>query len=361
MSLVEEINRIRTSILEGRFSNESSISQGIVLPILQSLGWQTFDVRQVSPEYTVGGRRVDFALLNRRNQPVVFIEVKMLGNIEQGEQQLFEYAFHQGVPFLVLTDGKEWNFYLPLTQGNYQDRKVYKLDLIERDIETIIEKLTRYLLFDDIISGSAYELAKNDLSELTRHRMAQEAIPHAWRSLLINDNEKIIELLVDKVEDICGIKPDKATCEEFLESMQNANFFPRNITDNNFIDEPDNAPTNRIRRLGYNFEGHFYSARSAREVMIGIIKKMSERDPTFLERFARRAHSNQRNYISRNRMELYPNRPDLCNDDSMAREFLPGWWIGLNYSKNSIEKIIKIAFEVSGIRVNNEFQYYLGR
>jgi len=360
MDLVEEINRIRTSITEGRFSNESSISQGIVLPILQSLGWQTFDVRQVSPEYTVGGRRVDFALLDKRNQPMVFIEVKMLGNIEQGEQQLFEYAFHQGVPFLVLTDGKEWNFYLPLTQGNYQDRKIYKLDFIERDTETIVEKLTRYLSFNDIISGVAYELAKNDLSELTRHRKAQEAIPEAWQSLIINKNEKIIELLIDKVEDICGIKPDKETCEQFLEKVQNSNIFPIGIASPRVTNRGEVRPSEGVRTLGYRFNGIFFQARSAREVMIEIIKKMSERDPTFLDRFAEQAHGDQRNYISRNRMELYPNRPDLSKDNSMAREFLPGWWIGLNLSKSSIDKIIKMAIEVSGLRLNDDITYFLG-
>jgi hypothetical protein len=33
----------------------------------------------------------------------------------------------------VLTDGQEWHFFLPTEQGDYGERRVYKLDLLERD------------------------------------------------------------------------------------------------------------------------------------------------------------------------------------------------------------------------------------
>ena len=67
----------------------------------------------------------------------VFIEVKRVGGIKGGDRQLFEYAFHEGVPMALLTDGQEWHFYLPLEQGSYQDRRLYKLDMINRPVEEI--------------------------------------------------------------------------------------------------------------------------------------------------------------------------------------------------------------------------------
>ena len=55
--------------------DESSTKQSVVLRLLSLCGWDPFDPSQVVPEYTVGTRRVDFAL-----QPgsvnTVFIEVK---------------------------------------------------------------------------------------------------------------------------------------------------------------------------------------------------------------------------------------------------------------------------------------------
>ena len=43
-------------------SVEEAVRQGAVLPILVQLGWDTFNVREVIPEYSVGGGRVDYCL-----------------------------------------------------------------------------------------------------------------------------------------------------------------------------------------------------------------------------------------------------------------------------------------------------------
>ncbi|MBP0633710.1 MULTISPECIES: hypothetical protein [unclassified Cupriavidus] len=76
---------------------------------------------------------------------IAFIEVKQIGQSDGAERQLFEYAFHAGVPMAVLTDGREWNFFLPGEQGDYRKRRVYKLDLVERDVRESVERLERYL------------------------------------------------------------------------------------------------------------------------------------------------------------------------------------------------------------------------
>ena len=55
-----------------------------------------------------------------------------LGAADDGVRQALEYAFHTGVPFVVLTDGKTWSFYLPAEQGSYEERRIHKLDLFER-------------------------------------------------------------------------------------------------------------------------------------------------------------------------------------------------------------------------------------
>lgn len=62
------------------------------------------------------------------------------------ERQLFENAFHDGVPMATFTDGREWEFFLPAEQGAYVDRRVYKLDIAERDTKECAQRLERYLL-----------------------------------------------------------------------------------------------------------------------------------------------------------------------------------------------------------------------
>jgi len=76
---------------------------------------------------------VDFALCHPPGKPVTLIEAKQIGQSDGAERQLFEYAF-DGVPMAILTDGREWNVFLPGEQGSYSERHVYKLDLMERDL-----------------------------------------------------------------------------------------------------------------------------------------------------------------------------------------------------------------------------------
>lgn len=45
MGIEHEIEAIRGGIKAGRFSNEASVSQGIVLRLLHALGWPTYDRR----------------------------------------------------------------------------------------------------------------------------------------------------------------------------------------------------------------------------------------------------------------------------------------------------------------------------
>ena len=109
--------------------DESATKQGVVLRLLSIAGWDTFDVSQVVPEYTVGTRRVDYAL--RPGTPnAVFIEVKRTGeNLERHQQQLLEYCFQEGVNLAVLTNGRTWWLYLPLQAGSWEQRRFLTIDL----------------------------------------------------------------------------------------------------------------------------------------------------------------------------------------------------------------------------------------
>ena len=107
MGIEQEIEGIRAGIKAGRFSNEASVSQGIVLRLLNALGWPTYDTDAVWPEYSLSGKRVDYALCSPPSKPIAFIEVEQIGQSDGAERQLFEYAFHIGVPMAILTDGRE--------------------------------------------------------------------------------------------------------------------------------------------------------------------------------------------------------------------------------------------------------------
>lgn len=68
------INQIKSNT-RLNYYDETQTKQAIILPLLQYLGWNVFDVEEVAPEFLVENKRIDFALrINNNNQ--VFIEVK---------------------------------------------------------------------------------------------------------------------------------------------------------------------------------------------------------------------------------------------------------------------------------------------
>ena len=128
MSVKEDIEDIRNRLDNDQYTTEASVSTGIVLRLLIALGWPVHNPTAVKPEYTVEGRRVDFALFAPESRLRVFIEVKPVEQIQAGEEQLFEYATHCGVPIAILTDGQEWRFYHPGGEGSYEERRVCTLE-----------------------------------------------------------------------------------------------------------------------------------------------------------------------------------------------------------------------------------------
>jgi len=93
MDLDNHITEIQKGIREGLFTNEASVSQGIVLRILQALNWPTNDTQIVWPEYMLEGRRVDYALCHPPKNPVILIEVKMIGKSHKAENSYLSMSF----------------------------------------------------------------------------------------------------------------------------------------------------------------------------------------------------------------------------------------------------------------------------
>lgn len=228
MALEDTIADVVGKLREGAFPNEQSVSQGIVLRILSDLHWDVFENSVVWPEYaTAGGGRADFALCEPRSKPKVLIEVKQPGKSQGGVRQSLEYAFHTGVPFVVLTDGQTWSFYLPAEAGNYEDRRVFKLDLYDQPADRSAAILERYLHWEGVASGKALESARSEYRSQARRTLARQAIPEAWMQLVEQRDELLIELVGAAVESKEGIQPSDRDVAEFLQSLSSP-FIPSN-------------------------------------------------------------------------------------------------------------------------------------
>lgn len=368
MKLSQHIEEIRIGIKGGRFSNEASVSQGIVLRLLSTLGWPTWDTEVVCPEYGLEGRRVDFALCDPPSKPKMFIEVKQVGQSDGAERQLFEYAFHKGVPSAILTDGREWHFFLPAEAGDYRERRVYKLDLIERENEECVRRFERYLKYDAVKTGDAHSAARQDYRDITREREIHDALPQAWQKIVEEEDELLIELLAERVESLCGYKPDPDTVAHFLSknvALRDTFSPPQVPSSKNFTRPvlkpalPISQPSGGVSAIGFMFKGQFTSCRNARDVLISVIELFSDKDQTFINRFASLPkHGRTRRYVARERTDLYPGRPDLAEEHS--HQLKSGYWVGTNISKKQVERIVTMACEVAGLTFGIDLKINFG-
>lgn len=368
MDLEKHIEEIRLAIKAGRFVNEAAVSQGIILRLLHALSWPAYDTQIVCPEYSLQGRRVDYALCHPPGKPIAFVEVKQIGQSEGAEKQLFEYAFHIGVPLAILTDGQEWNFFLPGEQGDYGERRVYKLDIVERDISECVARLTRYLHYEAIVSGVAIEAAREDYRNVSRDRQMKSTLPKAWARLLEDEDELLLELVADRVESLCGYKPDPDTVAYFLKekvalksSLPATSQLPFRSPAPAPIAVPNSQRTRsnqKLSSIGFVLDGQYYQARNAREVLEGVFEALIKRDATILERFAALPkHGQKRRYLARNIDDLYPGRPDLARK---SRQLSAGWWFSTNHSCAEIKKIIEMVCEVAHLKYGKDLQVNVG-
>ena len=149
---VEQIrNTVSLSVLD-----ESATKQGVVLRLLSLAGWDTFDISQVVPEYTVGTRRVDYAL--RPGSPKHRVHrgpsapAKTWKDINSS---CWSTAFQEGVKLAVLTNGRTWWLYLPLQAGSWEQRRFLTIDLEVQEPSVVESRFLEYLSPERVGSGQA--------------------------------------------------------------------------------------------------------------------------------------------------------------------------------------------------------------
>lgn len=355
MNLTEHITEIQRTIRAGQFSNEAAVSRGIVMRLLQALNWPIFDTNIVWPEYRLESIFVDYALCHPPSKPAVIIEVKNIGKLENADSKLFEYAFRAGVPMAILTDGQEWHFYLPAGKGSILERRFYKLDILKRDIDEIVNRFERYLLYEKIRNGEALKAARAEHDSASIAREVKTHIPMAWKKIIEEQDSILIDLISEKVADLCGYKPEPDLVSAFL--LEQLTTPPQQIPEVPQIREQTILTPQRTGRIGYTLHGKTTHLRSAIEVLVHVLNELSKKDANFITRLVSRKHGRSRRYVAQTRDELYPGRPDLAE---YSKQLLNGWWVGTNYSKSDISKIIQLACEVAGLRFGNDLIANLG-
>jgi len=215
------IDRLKTDRRIETF-DEASTKQAIVLRLLSLLGWDTFNTDEVTPEYSVAGKRVDYSLrLNNLNK--AFIEVKRIGiELENHQEQLLNYSFQQGIKLAVLTNGVTWWLYLPLNEGSWEQRKFYTIDVLQQGADNIASKFIDFLSKDNINSGKAIQNAEIIYRGQQKINILEQTLPKAWNKIIEEADDLLIDLINETAEKICGFKADTELVEHFLSKNKEA-------------------------------------------------------------------------------------------------------------------------------------------
>ncbi|MDA2933257.1 type I restriction endonuclease [Acidobacteria bacterium AH-259-D05] len=213
------IETLRTNPRLNAF-DEAATKQAIILPLLHQLGWNTYNIDEVTPEFSVENRRVDYSLrLNNTNE--VFLEIKKAGeDLERFQEQLLDYSFRQGVELAVLTNGKTWWFYLPTKKGDWKTRKFYTIDLIQQEPEDVVQRFIDLLSRNTVQTGKALQHAESIYKGKQKKKLIEETIPEAWNKIITEPDSLLIDLLSETTENICGFKPETDETTRFLKTYE---------------------------------------------------------------------------------------------------------------------------------------------
>lgn len=342
-ALTATIADIRDRLRRGEFPDEAKVSQGIVMRVLNDLDWPVFDTTVVTREYSIQGRRVDYALIGKFRTPSVLLEVKRVGNIEVGEEQLFAYAFRQGTPIIALTDGRSWRLYLTTGEGSFEDRRFAAVDLVEGDPEQNATALRRYLSRESVLDGQARKRAEADLDSRWRQRKAEEALPSVWSRLAEDRDGPLVELVRSRVQDECGIAPSAEAVVSFLQDTRMERHpapIPRPVP----APRPAPTPTRPQGGTSFTLDGATRSFRTNTELLAAVFSDLARRDAAFLERFAATQSGGKR--VSRTPDDLDPGR-------RKAHARLPGgWWIDAGMPDKG--RLIQKACQVAGLEFGRD-------
>lgn len=201
-------------ILERDFDplEEVAVKQGIIQPLLGKVGWDTEDINEVYPELPLTGGKVDYAL-RVDEKALVLVEAKRWkASLTDGdERQLRDYcvASKPGPGLAVLTNGREWRFYLrPLRPRKGQEpelRQFLAFDITTHELGEVEANFRSYLDREAVKNGDAVKAAGKLFEEQQKKAALYAIIDRAIDGAAL----KLPTIIAEEVERSTGNRPSE--------------------------------------------------------------------------------------------------------------------------------------------------------
>ena len=363
--LIDTLNKAIERIRSGKLNTEAQVKQSAIMPIIRALGWDHENPDEFRSEYPIPDslKRADYALCRSYDRPLVFIEAKKHRHAdENGEDQLFKYAYGQGVPFLILTDGDAWNFYLSMGEGLPTERRFYRVILTAADkIENHARNFVRFLEKENVLSGESDIYAKKQHDSNKNREKAREEIPKVWRSLLEQPESELRDILAINVANKCGMEPEPDDLDAFLQkqlglprSSQSSPPAPSQPAPSRPAEKRQSRPVTHNsgngKIVGYVFNGQERYIGSANHTLAAIVQEFAKDNPQFLLHFAAETGGRTRRLVAQNKEDLY----DLPHLRDYAIALDDGWWLGSNISAAQVGRYIELACKISRVNFGSQ-------
>ena len=209
MSLTESISELAKHVRSQNeyMTNEEAVRNASVEPFIRLLGFCISNLREVFPEYRVGEKNADYAILHN-DKPVIVIETKKATNTlgKDDWEQLAGYFIETKARYGILTNGHNFNIYLETDPGVMSKDPFLVIDLYEFREEMVsdLQHLTKSYLDDEHAAALRQRWRKNtgsaipvqELFEYPIHAIYLEQRLEAWLVVdsVMNWHKEIIHI-----------------------------------------------------------------------------------------------------------------------------------------------------------------------
>ncbi|MDP4183053.1 MAG: type I restriction enzyme HsdR N-terminal domain-containing protein, partial [Bacillota bacterium] len=284
MGFKEEILTLTNQILARKefVSNEETTKHSLIVPFIQTLGYDVFNPLEVRPEYTADfgkkkTEKVDYAIF-KDGTPVMFIEAKDIKeNLNNHDAQLSRYFNSTpSIKVAVLTNGIKYKFFTDLKTNNIMDSQpFFELDVhnVNDYYISILQKFSKEAFDIEQIISTAEELTymSNINSRLVN---LFESPTDEFIKLLIKDfNIRVTSTVLEKFRPIV-----KKSIKDALLEIISQGIFAKEIEDRekSRVEEPPKKQSKKVVKSAETPEAQANQQITTKEELevFEIIKKV---------------------------------------------------------------------------------------
>lgn len=202
--------------------NEESAKIGLILPFLQLLGYDVFNINEVTPEYPADfsdkyQNRVDY-VINKDNKPVIAIEAKL--DIEKSDRGQLKSYFNavQSIKLGILTDGIKYEFFADNNSPNIMDDNPF----LVFDLAKISNGIITDNQLEDLLSFRKGAFNPENIGAEAKKKIIFNSIISFFETNLDNPSEDFIRDLLRNTDEYKNNRITKNVIEENADVVKTA-------------------------------------------------------------------------------------------------------------------------------------------